>query len=159
MRSERGMVLLLSLVAVVILSGLGFSAVQQTRLTSVWVRNTMDVGLARLAAQRAIKAELAVLHTLPISSFTAQGDVELYRLEVFTAPPVWMRAATWRAGRCRPVTATLADTVLPACTIVELLHRRDSPDYRAFRITARGVGTRPETVIFLQAYSVLETRR
>ena len=37
MRSERGMVLLLSLVAVVILSGLGFSAVQQTRLTSVWV--------------------------------------------------------------------------------------------------------------------------
>ena len=55
MRSERGMVLLLSLVAVVILSGLGFSAVQQTRLTSVWVRNTMDVGLARLPAQRAIE--------------------------------------------------------------------------------------------------------
>ena len=90
MRSERGMVLLLSLVAVVILSGLGFSAVQQTRLTSVWVRNTMDVGLARLAAQRAIKAELAVLHTLPISSFTVRGDAGLYRLEVFTAPPVWM---------------------------------------------------------------------
>ena len=151
MRSERGMVLLLSLVAVVILSGLGFSAVQQTRLTSVWGRNTMDVGLARLAAQRAIKAELAVLHTLPTSSFTVQGDAGLYRLEVF--------AATWRAGRCRPVTATLADTVVPACTIVELLHRRDSPDYRAFRITARGVGTRPETVIFLQAYSVLERRR
>ena len=52
-------------------------------------------------------------------------------------------------GNSRPVTAILADTVVPACTIVELLHQRDSPDYRAFRITARGVGTRPETVIFL----------
>ena len=43
----------------------------------------------------------------------------------------------------------------PACTIIELLRHRQAPRSRAF--TARGVGMRPETVVVMQTYSVLES--
>ena len=153
------MVLLLSLLVVVILSALSFSAAQQTRLASLRVHNAMDIGLARLAAQRAITSELARLGTLSVASFTAQGNTGLYRADVFTAPPLWTRDSTWQAGRCRLAARTLEHSVAPACTIIELLRHRNAPDYRAFRVTARGVGIRPETVIVMQTYSVLESSR
>jgi Tfp pilus assembly protein PilX len=159
MSSERGMVLLLSLLVVVVLSALAFGAAQQNRLASLRVRSVMDIGMARMAAQRAITSELARLGTLSIASFTAQGHTGLYRADVSTAPPLWTRDSTWQAGRCRLAARTLEHSVAPACTIIELLRYRNAPDYRAFRITARGVGMRPETVIVMQAYSVLESSR
>ena len=155
MNTERGMVLLLSLFVVVILSTLAFSAAQQTQLTSMRVRHDMDVGLARLAAQRAVIAQMLDLERLPDTSFTPQGDAGLYRVEAFTAPSIWARASTWQTGRCRPAARVLERSAGPACTIVELLRFRSEPDYRAFRVTARGVGARIETTAFVQAYTVL----
>jgi Tfp pilus assembly protein PilX len=157
MSSERGMVLLLSLLVVVLLSAMAFGAAQQNRLASLRVHSVMDIGMARIAAQRAITSELAHLGTLSVASFTAQGNTGLYRANVSTVPPFWSRNSTWQPGRCRRAVRTLEHSAAPACTIIELLRHRQAPHSRAFRITARGVGMRPETVVVMQTYSVLES--
>ena len=159
MNSERGMVLLLSLLMVVVMSALAFGAAQQNRLASLRVRSVMDIGIARMAAQRALTSELARLNTLSAVSFTVQGNTGLYRVDEATVPPLWSRNSTWQAGRCRRAPRALAHSAAPACTIIELLRYRRAPEYLAFRITARGVGMRAETAILMQAYSVLESSR
>ncbi|MBK88236.1 MAG: hypothetical protein CMQ44_05215 [Gammaproteobacteria bacterium] len=156
MIAERGMALLLSLFVVVSLSTLALSAARQAQLTSVRVGHDLDVRLARIAARRAVMTQLAELQGLSVASFTPQGNEGLYRVEVYAAPPAWARAAAWHTGRCRSATRMLTQSAAPACTIVELLRVRSDPDYRAFRITARGVGARPQTTALIQAYAVLE---
>ena len=156
MKYQGGMALIMSLVVIALLSTLGFGAAQQSRLAVLMSRNEMDLGIARMSAQHALSLQLAALNTLAVADFTLGGSGGFYRIENFGSPPLWHQQSTWQTGACRPVAWALRNSAAAACTIVELLRHRPEANYRAFRITARGVGSRANVTVLLQTYAVLQ---
>lgn len=156
MNHQGGMALIMSLVVIALLSTLGFGTAQQSRLAVLMSRNEMDLGIARMSAQHALSLQLAALNTLAVADFTLGGRGGFYRIENFGSPPLWHQQSTWQAGACRPVAHALRNSAAAACTIVELLRHRPDANYRAFRITARDVGSRANVTVLLQTYAVLQ---
>jgi Tfp pilus assembly protein PilX len=157
MKYQGGMALIMSLVVIALLSTLGFGAAQQSRLAVLMSRNEMDLGIARMSAQHALSLQLAALNTLAVADFTLGGSGGFYRIESFGSPPL-VAPAIYLASRgpADLLRWALRNSAAAACTIVELLRHRPEANYRAFRITARGVGSRANVTVLLQTYAVLQ---
>lgn len=71
-KQERGIALFMSLVILLILTILGVSSVQMTRMQELMSRNSHDVNIAFLAAESALEdAEALIEGTTSIADFTA----------------------------------------------------------------------------------------
>lgn len=153
---HTGMVLIICLIMVGVMGTVGFATVQQSNLIVLMARNEIDLALARLSAQQTLARELAGLGALPVVEFTPRGNAGLYRVQAIGEQLLWQQPSSWRSGQCRPAARRLLASAAPGCAIIELLRFRADDNYRAFRVTVRGVGSKTNTVVLLQAHAVLK---
>lgn len=164
-RHQAGISLIMGLLFLVLLSLLGLAgmsvAVQEERMAS----NAQDRILAFNAAEAGLRDCETVLQGASLPAF--DGSNGMYQPAAPGAPPVWERIDWTAAGTARVHARTPAGAAeAPRCIIEELppqpnLGDNDSlaagkplPDAGMYRITARGVGAKPGTVVMLQSIYV-----
>jgi len=161
-RHQAGMslitgLLLLTLLSLLALVGMGVSTLEE-RMAS----NIQDRTLAFNAAEAALRDCEAVLQGASLPAFN--GTNGMYQPAAMGATPVW-KAIDWTAANTTRVhlTTPTGAAAPPRCIIEELppqpnmggnnslAAHRPLPDAGIYRITARGVGARPGTVVMLQS--------
>jgi type IV pilus assembly protein PilX len=161
-RRQAGMSLIMGLLFLALLSLLGLAgmsvSVQEERMAG----NTQDRILAFNAAETALRDCEGVLQgaTLPVFN----GTNGMYQPAAPSATPVW-ESIDWTATGTARVHATTpaGASAAPRCIIEELpalpnmggsnslAANKPLPDAGVYRITARGVGAQPGTVVMLQS--------
>ena len=120
---ERGAVLFMSLVILLIVTLLGLSSIQTTSMQEQMVRNAYNNDLAFQAAETAIsEAELAISKYTSLTAFKddSAGANGLYEEQVYPQPPHW-HGIEWDQENGKYITATtpIEDVVEQPKYIVE----------------------------------------
>ena len=157
-----GVSLVISLLFLVLLSLLGLVGMGVSTLEERMAGNTQDRTLAFNAAEAALRDCETVLQGASLTVFN--GTNGMYQPAALGATPVW-KSIDWSAPNTTRVHANPPAGVAaaPRCIIEELPAQPNSggnnslaagrplPDAGIFRITARGVGAKPGTVVMLQS--------
>lgn len=161
-RHQAGMSLIMGLLFLALLSLLGLAGMSVSSLEERMAGNTQDRALAFNAAETALRDCETVLQGANLPVFN--GTNGMYQPAALGATPVW-KSIDWSAAnttRAHATTPTGA-AASPRCIIEELpalpnmggsnslAASKPLPDAGFFRITARGVGAKPGTVVMLQS--------
>jgi len=161
-RRQAGMSLIIGLLFLTLLSLLGLAGMRVSSLEERMAANTQDRTLAFNAAESSLRDCESVLQGASLPVFN--GSNGMYQAARLGSTPVW-RTIDWTAPGATRVHATTpaGAAAAPRCIIEELplqpnmsgsnslAANRPLPDARIFRITARGVGAKPGTVVMLQS--------
>ena len=159
---QKGVTLIVGLLFLALLSLLGLSGMGVSTLEERMAGNTQDRTLGFNAAEAALRDCESVLQGASLPAF--DGSNGLYQPAALGATPVW-KSIDWNAPNTTRVHANPPAGVVaaPRCIIEELPAQpntggnnslaagRPLPDAGIFRITARGVGAKPGTVVMLQS--------
>ncbi len=163
---QRGVVLVVALIMLVVITLLGVSAMQVTSLEERMAGNMRDRSLAFQSAEAALRDGERLLTQLALPAF--DGTNGLYQAPAVNALPVWMQAdgrpqdaAFWNAN-ARTYTGTVAGVSAQPRYVIEEVARLpgvgDSlegdtpvPDITYYRVTARGLGGSATAVVVLQS--------
>lgn len=143
---QQGVVLIVALVILVLVTLVGVSTVRGTTMEEKMAGNSRDRDKAFQAAEAAVRACLAMMHSNPASYPAAK----LAPVAATASPstPHWEVAANWATGSPNSHAVPMAGAGLaanPRC-LVEDLGGGDN-----FRVTGRAVGGSPDSVSMLQA--------
>lgn len=161
-RQQAGMSLVMGLLFLALLSLLGLAGMGVSSLEERMAGNTQDRTLAFNAAETSLRDCELVLQGASLPVFN--GTNGMYQPAAVGATPVW-KSINWTAtGTTRVHTNTpTGAAAAPRCIIEELpalpnmggsnslASNKPLPDAGFFRITARGVGAKPGTVVMLQS--------
>ncbi len=159
---QSGISLVLALLFLALLSILGLMGMGVSTLETLMAGNTQDRTLAFNAAEAALRDCEAVLQGAGLPAF--DGTNGMYQPAAPGSTPVW-KAIDWNAAGTTRIHATTpaGAAAAPRCIIEELppvpgmggnnslAGGRPVPDDGLYRITARGVGAKPGSVVFLQS--------
>jgi len=161
-RRQAGMSLIIGLLFLTLLSLLGLAGMSVSSLEERMAANTQDRTLAFNAAESSLRDCESVLQGASLPVFN--GSNGMYQSAPLGSTPVWKRINWTAAGTTRVHATTPAGAAeAPRCIIEELPFQpnvggsdslaanRPLPDARIYRITARGVGAKPGTVVMLQS--------
>jgi type IV pilus assembly protein PilX len=167
---ERGVVLFISLVLLLVLTIAGVSAVQTTSLEERMARNSHDSLIAFQAAEAALREgerflDQNVNSTAPFEGSNGAGG--LWDKQAFGEADRWRNPAVWTGGgQSVAVPTVLGGVAEQPRYIVEWVATVDRDDnpylieessaapperVEVFRVTARGVGGSPNARVFLQS--------
>lgn len=152
---QRGSILIISLIFLLLLTILGLTAMQGTTLEEKMAGNTRDSSLALQAAEAALREAEDYLDNAVLGDFAGVGG--RYQPASPGSPQVWENSGTnWQvwAGDIPGVSSQ------PEYIIEELEPYPDPegslaadeppPQIRVYRVTARGYGANPNTQVTLQ---------
>jgi type IV pilus assembly protein PilX len=156
------MSLIMGLLFLALLSLLALAGMSVSTLEERMAGNTQDRTLAFNAAEAALRDCETVLQGASLPVFN--GTNGMYQPAALGATPVW-RSIDWTAAGTTRVhaTAPAGAAAAPRCIIEELpampnlggnnslAANKPLPDAGIYRITARGVGAKPGTVVMLQS--------
>jgi len=161
---ERGAVLIVSILMLIILSLLGLTAVRTTTLEEKMAGNLRDSDLAFQAAESALReAEVFVDSVVSTNAFNDAGG--LYSSA--TADPDYFATATWSAANSVSYSTSIAGVATQPRYIIKYLGvtssgggalniggygNQQAGSVHSFRITVRGTGGRDTTQVVLQDY-------
>lgn len=168
--SEAGSALIISLLFLLLLTIIGVAAMQSATLQERMAGNTRDRNLAFQATETALRAGEQVLRQAVVPTFN--NSVAGYRQPVTDSGSLdyWTTTYNWSGGAgthsgSRSYTGSLGGVAEVPRFVIEELSVTDadvanqSPeagvqvvdtDSSYYRITARGVGSTPDTVVILQ---------
>jgi type IV pilus assembly protein PilX len=169
-RKQNGVVLFIALVLLLVLTIAGVSAVQTTSLEERMARNTHDSVLAFQAAESALREAETFIATNVSSTapFTASGNGGLWSTATYTEPDRWLTPGIWDNGSSQSAESSTALSLVAAqprfiIEWVATVEREQNPNLMGssyntvldrveiFRITARGVGGTPNSIVMLQS--------
>ena len=150
---QRGAVLFLGLALLMAITAAALSAAQTTSLELRMSRNSHDAALAFHAADAALREAEAWLE--------ADGDATDARVHPggtgYGSPPAWRDPAVW-AAHGRAAGTRLPGVVEAPRSLIEWITTHEDtalppprPLVDVFRVTARGIGSSPATVVRLQS--------
>ena len=166
---QRGVALFIALVVLLIITLVGVSSLQSTRIEERMAANSLDRDTAFQAAEAALATGETTIEALPAAfeaTFTANTD-GYYEPVAATAPPRW-ETVDWLNDGALPETAgDLGDVVEQPKYIVEYVARVELEDEASanlgqrgelegeqvdmFRVSSYGHGRSPETRVLLQS--------
>lgn len=158
--NERGAVLIVGLILLLVLTLFGVASLQMTTLQERMAGNMREQEQAFQGAEAALRAGERFLATTPIlPAFT--GANGLYG-EPDPATPLWRRRETWSGDGSRPYSGPVTDGAGEARFIIERLPYGGLPgesiapdeavsDDAMYRVTARGVGAMKQAVVVLES--------
>jgi type IV pilus assembly protein PilX len=157
---QRGVVLFISLILLLVLTMTGVSAVQTTSLEQQTARNARDRMLAFQAAESALRDAERVIDAL-------ETPVPVLPVAEFGAPEPWRDVGVWLGPMARRAETALDGVAEPARYVVEHMgsvELQAAPHHigdgygdelpvllEVFRITARGVGGSGRVAVVLQS--------
>lgn len=159
---QAGMSLVVGLLLLTLLSLLALAAMSVSTLEQRMASNTQDRIIAFNAAEAALRDCEGVLQGASLPVFN--GTNGMYQPAAPGSTPVW-KSIDWTASGTTRVHATTPTgaSAAPRCIIEELpalpnmggnnslAANKPLPDAGMYRITARGVGAKPGTVVMLQS--------
>jgi len=163
LKKQQGAALVLSLVFLILLTILGVSAMNMTTLEERMAGNTRDRIVAFQAAEAAMRTCETILNQASLPAFNNTNGY--YQPAAVGVTPVW-ESINWAAnGTAQTYAGTLQGVVAaPRCILEELpvtstsgnesLQAGRNPSDGSsgmYRITTRGVGASPNTVVMLQS--------
>ena len=166
--AQKGVVLFISLVLLLVLTIIGVSSVQTTSLEQRMARNSHDSVLAFQAAEVALRDAETFLETVvdPAVSFPAAGTGGYTQSAPYTDTEHWDAPGLWSGSGSVVAPTTVAGVDEPPRYIIEWVATVDtdnnpylqSSSYASavnsveiFRITARGVGGSTNARVILQS--------
>jgi type IV pilus assembly protein PilX len=172
-RSQSGVVLVMTLVILLVVTLLGVSSIQMTGLQERMSRNATDAAFAFGGADAALRAaEIAVEAENSLDSYTNNASTvdNKYSIEAVNSAPIWSNATWWDTAANGIDVATYDTTAGPDRVpkyLIEFI-RTATPDLditnlgnvgstisaeetHYFRVTARGVGRTAGAKIYMQA--------
>ena len=155
---ESGVALVTSLIFMIVLTLLGITAMQTTTLEEKMAGNVRDINLAFQAGEAALREGEHLLQAAVLPTF--DGTDGLHQPADFAQPPLWQQDDIWN-NAAAVYSESLADVAEPPRYIVEelpaipdsggsLAADKPLPDVQVYRVSARGVGGTPSTVVILQ---------
>lgn len=163
LKNERGAVLIVSLMILVILTLLGITAMQTTTFQEKMAGNMRSRELSFQAAEAALRQGEAVLAGAGVLDFkSVANDKGLYEAPAAGKAP-WWSSISWgnsdsaqidrdvegTAARPRYIIEDLG--VAPSSSFKNLMAGTPLPQSKFYRITARGVGGTAGVVVILQS--------
>ena len=117
---QRGIVLFISLVLLLILTILSVSVVQTTSLEERMSRNSRDTAMAFQSAESALRDGEDFLETVvSLAPFTAAGTNGLWETPVLGQQPRWENTAIWSDARSVAAATAIGGVAHPPRYIVE----------------------------------------
>jgi len=168
MYAQKGVVLFISLVLLLVLTIIGVSSVQTTSLEQRMARNSHDSVLAFQAAEVALRDAENYLQTVvdPVASFPVAGTGGYTQSAPYTATEYWDAPGLWTGSGSVVAPTAITGVDEPPRYIIEWVATVDtdnnpylqSSSYTSaidsveiFRITARGVGGSTNARVILQS--------
>ena len=157
---QDGMVLITGLIFMVVLTLIVVASMRTTLLEERMAGNARDTDLAFQAAEAALRAGEEVLNSASLEEFTSTSPAYLSvdtRMDTY-----WRDTHDWSAD-AEAVTGTITGVSAAPRFVIEELSAIAAagneslkgpapwPDSSIFKVTARGVGGNPNTVVFLQS--------
>ena len=157
---QDGMVLITGLIFMVVLTLIVVASMRTTLLEERMAGNARDTDLAFQAAEAALRAGEEVLNSASLEEFTSTSPAYLSvdtRMDTY-----WRDTHDWSAD-AEAVTGTITGVSaaprfvieelrpIPAAGNESLKGTAPLPDSSIFKVTARGVGGNPSTVVVLQS--------
>jgi len=158
---QRGVVLFVSLIMLMVMTLIGVTGMQNSSMEEKMVANVRDIDLSFQAAEAALREAETSLQVAVLKEFDG-SNTGLYQPVTRDSQPLWEAASTWNAGGALPYTGSLAYLSAPPQYIIEELPPVPDPDgsvaadeplpeTRVYRVTARGVGGTDKAITMLQA--------
>ena len=168
LHAQKGVVLFISLVLLLVLTIIGVSSVQTTSLEQRMARNSHDSVLAFQAAEVALRdAEIFLGGVVdPAVTFPVAGTNGLTKSAAYAQTEFWQAAGLWSGGTSIVAPTAIVGVNEPPRFIIEwvaTVNQDDNPylqssSYTAivdnveiFRVTARGVGGSTNARVILQS--------
>jgi type IV pilus assembly protein PilX len=172
LRPQRGVVLIIGLIMLLLLTVIGLAAMRGTGLQEQMAGNMRDHNLAFQAAEAALRAGEEVLNGVSLPSFS--GAVVGYYPDLNQPAAIHPRPASWSASNWNSWSVQLADNTIsqiaanqqPRYVIERLTVPASSsnqgscidfeckakiPDPIYYRITSRGIGGTTDSEVILQS--------
>jgi type IV pilus assembly protein PilX len=171
-RSQSGVVLVMTLVILLVVTLLGASSIQLTGLQERMSRNATDAAFAFGSAEAALRAaEIAVEAENSLGSYTNDASTvdNKYSIEAVNSAPIWSNATWWNTaanGIVVPTYGTTAGTNREPKYLIEFIKTStpgldvtnignvgstiSAEDTHYFRVTARGIGRTAGAKIYMQ---------
>jgi len=157
-RGQMGVALVTALIFLIILTLLGVTAMQTTTLEEKMAGNVRDLNLAFQAGEAALREGEQRLQAAVLPDF--DGADGLHQPGDLAQPNLWQQETIWNSAAA-VYSETLTDVAEPPRYIVEelapipdtggsLAADKPIPDVQVYRVSARGVGGSPSTVVILQ---------
>jgi type IV pilus assembly protein PilX len=148
-RQQRGAVLIITLVMLVLVTIVVISSVRSTTMEERMAGNARDRDKALQAAEAVVLKCLALVKTTNASGFTTAGGTILSPAGV-VADPVWEVDANWASTSPNSHAEALASSYGlaedPRCMVEGL-----GTGTGSYRVTGRAVGASADSVVILQA--------
>ena len=141
---ERGVVLIIGLIMLMIITIISVAAIRTTTTDEKIAGNARDRDRAFQAAEAAVRSCLARVTVKPVPA-----TVRIVTPSVVGTAPVWENAGHWADDATTSYAVDSIDTTLasnPRCLI-----ERFSIDPPSYRVTGRAVGGSADTIVMLQA--------
>lgn len=161
--NQRGAVLVVGLLLLVVLTLIGVASMQMTTLQERMAGNMREQEQAFQSAEAALRAGETFLRTTdPLPAFVGAGG--LYP-EPDPKAPLWNQKSTWGGDGSRPYTGTLSVGLPNPRFIIEqlpydelsggsLATDDEIPTLSVYRVTARGTGALERAVVVLESTCV-----
>ena len=164
MHQQRGAVLIISLIMLLVLTLLGVSSMRTTTLEEKMAGNLRDKNLAFQAAETALRDGEDLIETLVA---TSSFDGTSGRLGSADTDPDFFATATWSNTDSIAYSGTMSDVAVQPRYIVKFIKQVSSNDgsmkvggyglrgtntVNNFRVTAKGTGRTATSSAILQAY-------
>lgn len=158
---QSGMALITGLIFMVVLTLIAIAAMRTTTLEELMARNARDRDLAFQAAEAALRVGEAEL-TGAVAPTLAPGTGRTPRITDGSLNNYWIATHDWDDGDSVEVDFDLEDTSARPRYVIELMATSAGSgggglgfapltDQGVYRVTARGIGSSPNTVVLLQA--------
>lgn len=158
--NQRGAVLVVGLLLLLVLTLVGVASMQMTTLQERMAGNMREQEQAFQGAEAALRAGENFLRTTdPLPAFIGAGG--LYP-EPDPASPLWVQKATWGGDGSRPYTGPVSEGLPTPRFIIErlpydtlaggsLAPDEEIPTLGMYRVTARGTGALGHAVVVLES--------
>lgn len=155
--AQRGVALITGLIFMVVLTLLVVAAMRTTILEEKMAGNARDVGLAFQAGEAALRAGEQVLNGASLPNFTTTGP---YLTVGARNDDYWLSTYNWATNAVVYPSVPNGAAAEPRYVIEELaavpvpgFSKKAGPltETGYYRVTARGVGGNPNTVVFVQS--------
>ena len=160
-RQQRGVVLFMSLIMLMVMTLIGVTGMQNSSMEEKMVANVRDSDLSFQAAEAALREAETSLQVAVLKEFDG-SNTGLYQPTTRGTDQLWDLDSTWSAGGSLAYSGTLAYVSAPPRYIIEELPPvpdpkgsvaadEPLPETRIYRVTARGEGGTDKAVTILQA--------
>ncbi len=160
-RQQRGVVLFVSLVMLLVMTLIGVTGMQNSSMEEKMVANVRDTELSFQAAEAALREAESSLQAAVLQEFDG-SNTGLYQPATRGNPQLWEVSSTWTSGGSLDYPGSLAYLSGQPKYIIEELPPVPDPkgsiaaddplsESRIYRVTARGVGGTDKAITILQA--------